>query len=112
MKPLITTFAIVAMTLIGLASTAAAHNYNGPAGSSYIYISGYTPHGTPVYTERYLSGYDRWGNPVWSYRIVSAPIRYADGVCPPRRYNYSPAHPSVYQYYRQHGDRFGPLFRR
>jgi hypothetical protein len=101
MKSLLTTLAVAALALLGSAPQADARPHRRHAESSYIYVSGYRPCGTPIYTERYLVGYDRWGQPIFQYRRVSAPRHhYRPEPCRPRYYS-TPVCPPPPVYYRE-----------
>ena len=88
MKSIIPTFAIAAMTFLGLAPELQARDHHH---DSRVYISGYRSCGTPVYSERYFIGYDHCGEPVWGVRPSRQecrPVvreRYI-APCPPPRY--------------------------
>ena len=71
MKAITTTFAIVALAMLGAAPQADANTHH----SSQVYISGYRSCGTPIYSERYFIGYDHCGNPVWGERLVREECR-------------------------------------
>jgi hypothetical protein len=93
MKTVLTTIAAISFSWVGSAPLAEARHYE-----NRVYISGYLPCGTPVYTERYFIGYDHCGNPVWgkrtvrpAYRPVVRPVYVAP--CPPV---YVAPYPPVY----------------
>ena len=112
MKPLITTIAIVAMTLIGSTPKAEARNHHPHGYATSIYISGYRSCGTPIYTERYLIGYNRCGMPIWGYRIVSGPYGYVAPILPSIRYQAVRVCPPSYPHYKSGGSGRSTHYRR
>lgn len=97
MKTILTTFAIAAFALIGSTTQADARPHHTKH-SNRITISGYTPHGRPIYVEHYVAGYDYRGRPIWAKRIVRSnyrPVIRPYYVAPPRahyRPTYRPHH--------------------
>jgi len=110
MKTLLTTFAILTLTLAGSAPMAEARDYHGQSYAG-AYAGGYGSCGTSVRTERYLIGYDRCGYPMWGYRTVYVQPRYYAPPCPPPRYYAPPVYRHPQPYYRGSGGRRGPSWR-
>jgi hypothetical protein len=70
MKTIVTTFAIAALALFAAAPQAEARGHR-----SYVYISGYTSCGSPIYYERYFVGYDECGDEIWQVRRIRQEYR-------------------------------------
>ena len=82
MKNKIITGLIAAAALIAATPSAEAQHHRHRHGhhERIIFISGYHPCGTPIYSERYLVRYDRCDRPVYGVRIVRHHPRHARPV--------------------------------
>jgi len=67
MKTIIVTITTIFVSLAGFAEKAEAKSYHHPIGHSYVYISGYTSCGYPMYTKRVIVGYDCYHRPIYKY---------------------------------------------
>lgn len=79
--------AAVAMVIAAPSAEAQRHRHHHGQQNQMIFVSGYHPCGTPIYSERFVVRYDRFNRPVYRVR----PVRHRPGfVRPAPRGYYAP----------------------